>query len=203
MFFSMSICMVVRFTACSLFFCVRRFFSPLDVLFGVVWFHDRVPPGPDTPGCSVFVVVVGVVLTFTHRYNAVRGHRILLYDVFYTWHVFIHTECCCRCCCCLLLCVAIPVLLLPQLLLLLILCRMTKTVAGSSNLIPSSVFFPFIPTRLIFNVCIPLGCTVAFTASICLYITSAVITGMRGAKAGVSPPRHSPPCMYICILRSI
>ena len=23
---------------------------------------------------------------------------ILLYDVFYNWHVFVHTECCCRSC---------------------------------------------------------------------------------------------------------
>ena len=51
--------------------CVRA-----ETLFGVVLFRNQVPPGPDTPGI------------------------ILLYDVLYTWNVFIHTECCCRCCRC-------------------------------------------------------------------------------------------------------
>ena len=48
----------------------------------------------------------------------------------------------------------------------------------------NSVFFLFIQSQFIFNV--PLGSTIAFTASICLY----VMTGMRGAKAAVSPPRR-------------
>ena len=29
-----------------------------------------------------------------------------------------------------------------------------------------------------------------------VYTTSSVNTGMRGAKAGISPPRRSPPCIY-------
>ena len=28
--------------------------------------------------------------------------------------------------------------------------------------------------------------------------TSSAITGMRGAEAGVDPPRKSPPCNWIC-----
>ena len=105
---------------------------------GVVWFHNRVPLGPDIPGI------------------------ILLYDVVYTWHVFIHKECCCRCCSC-----SVPVFLLQQLPLFVILYRMAKNVAGSLNLIASSVFFLFIQTRIIFNY-VPLGSTVAFMASIWL-----------------------------------
>ena len=31
------------------------------------------------------------------------------------------------------------------------------------------------------------------------YCTSSVIAGMRGAKAGVSPPRRSPPCVPVFI----
>ena len=33
--------------------------------------------------------------------------------------------------------------------------------------------------------------------------TSLVITGMRGAKAGVSPPRQSPPCKHMNMCRYI
>ena len=93
-------------------------------------------------------------------------------------------------------CVAVPpLLLLQQLLLFVIVCRMAKMVAGSLNLTASSVIFLFMQTRFIFNVCrLPLGSTVVFAASIS-YTASSVITGIRGAKAGVIPPRRRPPCI--------
>ena len=49
----------------------------------------------------------------------------------------------------------------------------------------------------------PLTVLSACTASIYLsykYYTSSLITGMRGAKAGVGPPRRSPPCILRYIL---
>ena len=98
-----------------------------------------------------------------------------------------HTKCCCHCCCSVY---AILPLLQQRccLLLFVIVCRMVKFVAGSLNLIPA---FPLIiQTRDIFLV--PLGSVVAFTGlDLPTYL---VITGMRGAKAGVSPPRRIPPC---------
>ena len=76
--------------------------------------------------------------------------------------VFMHTErcscsvllycCCCRSCCCLLL-------------LFVIVCRMAFFFAGIES--DSSVFLLFIQKRYILNV--PLGSTVASTASICLH----------------------------------
>ena len=85
-----------------------------------------------------------------------------------------NTECCC-CCCCVLLC-----------------CFCCS--AGWPNLFPwfiesdPSILFLF-HSRTIFFLMYPL-------AVLCrLYSldlpTSSVITGMRGAKAGVSPPRQS------------
>ena len=102
------------------------FFHVFFVWRGVVSQPSPSTVGPDIPG---------IILLYE-------------YDVFNTWHVFIHTECCCRCCCC-----SVPVLLLQQLLLFDVVCRMAKIVAGSLNLIPSSVFFPLIQTRFIFHVC--------------------------------------------------
>ena len=54
----------------------------------------------------------------------------------------------------------------------------------------SSAYFLFIQTRLYLLPVLSLlrprfACT-----------TSSAITGMRGAKAGVIPPRRSPPCLY-------
>ena len=101
-----------------------------------------------------------------------------------------HTKCCCHCCCSVY---AILPLLQQRccLLLFVIVCRMVKFVAGSLNLIPA--FSLIIQTRDIFL--IPLGSVVAFTGlDLPTYL---VITGMRGAKAGVSPPRRSPPCNRI------
>ena len=84
-----------------------------------------------------------------------------------------------------------------QLLLLVIVCRMAKNVAGLLNLIPSSVFFLF--KHGLYNVRTPvlslLPPRFAYTA------TSSVITGMRGAKAGVSPPRRIPTCTNTTIPR--
>ena len=66
-----------------------------------------------------------------------------------------------------------------------------KIVAGSLNLIPSSVFFLFIQTRF-FKCMYPLAVLSHLRARFAY--TSSVITGIRGAKAAVGPPRRSPPC---------
>ena len=69
---------------------------------------------------------------------------------------------------------------------------------GLLHLIPVFYFSSFIQTRFIFDV--PIGSTVACTASIYLYPithhTCSKITGMRGAKAGGTPWR-GPPCKYV------
>ena len=92
-------------------------------------------------------------------------------------------------------------MLLPLLLLLcvakqlLVLCCCSSC-CRSLNLIPCSASFSSFNHDLFLRD-ILLGSTVAFTASICLYsfTASSVIPGMRGAKAGVIPPRRrSPPC---------
>ena len=93
--------------------------------------------------------------------TAGRGHRqtqpdipgviLLLYDVLCTWHVVVQSAAAGAAA----LCVAVLLLLLQQLLLFVIVCRMAKIVAGVLNLIPSNVFFLFIQTRFIFNVCTP------------------------------------------------
>ena len=93
------------------------------------------------------------------------------------------------------LCVSLLLLLLQQqccwfLLLFVIVCRMTKYDVGLMNLIP---FFLFIQARFTFDV--PLGSTVSH-----LRLgspASSVIAGMRGDKAGVSPPRRSPLCILL------
>ena len=65
---------------------------------------------------------------------------------------------------------------------------MAEFVAGSLN----SVFSFALALKTRFDFDVPLGSTVAFTAS----PTSSVITGMRRAKAGVSPPRETPCTKY-------
>ena len=52
----------------------------------------------------------------------------------------------------------------------------------------SSVLFLFIQTRFMFDGT-PLGSTVPHLLPPVFFPTSSVITAMRGAKAGVSPPR--------------
>ena len=161
---------MVRIQAWSVFCAVFLFTS--FFLFGVVWFHIRVPLGPDIP-CT-----------------------ILLYDVLYTWHVLIRRECCCRC-----YCYSVPLLL--QQLLLFVVCRMAKIVAGSLNLIPSSVLF-LIQTRFFkyFYSYVPLGSTVAFTASVCLYIIGNYIgnDGHARSEGGRQPVTANPPSYEYSLL---
>ena len=95
----------------------------------------------------------------------------------------IQTESCCRSCWC-----SKPVLLLQLLLLFIVACQMAKIAAGSLNLIPSSVFFLFVQTRRIFNVC-TLGSTlitVVFTYSIWLYYI-LVNCGHARSQGGCEP----------------
>ena len=93
-----------------------------------------------------------------------------------------------------LTCIYAQRVLLPLLLLCVLLyCCCCCSCSGCSSSCPdgekccsiesdSCVFFLFIQTRYIFYV--PLGSTVAFTASICLHCsTFSIITGMHGAKA--------------------
>ena len=61
----------------------------------------------------------------------------------------------------------------------------------------------FLHSNMIY-VSVPLGSAVACTASVCLKSythnichASSKITGMRGAKAGGSPPRRSPLGTYV------
>ena len=58
----------------------------------------------------------------------------------------------------------------------------------------SSVFFLSIQTRFILMY--PLA-VLSHSRPRFAYKISSVITGMRGAKAGVSPPRRSTPCKYM------
>ena len=98
----------------------------------------------------------------------------------------------------LLLCVAILLLLLQHVkcccfpLLFAIVCRMAKFGAGPLNLIlaPYSSSFKrelllMHPLAVLYHIC---GLDLP---------TSSVITGMRGANAGVSPPRRSPLCVCV------
>ena len=107
-----------------------------------------------------------------------------------------HTECCCRCCsvCSCTDVAAATVLLLP---------------AAIRHRVPDgqiccwfidsdpSVFFIFNQTRFILMH--PLA--VPYRIDGLDLPTSSVITGMRGAKAGVSPPRRSTSCN--CIFRYV
>ena len=113
-----------------------------------------------------------------------------MYDVLYIpgMHLFMHSECCCRCCCG---CSVAILLSLPQLLLFVIVCRMAKLVASSLNLIPigsldsNTTYLTRYPFR---------SGTVSHLRPRFAYTSSSVFTGMRGAKAGISPPQRSPPC---------
>ena len=120
-----------------LFFGAPFFFHLVFV--GTVWFHNRVPLGPDVPGI------------------------MLLYGVLCTCYVFVQSAAAAAAAA---VCVAILLLQLQQLLLFVIVCRMVKIVSGSLNLIPSRVFLLFTQTQFIFNA--P-SLAVAFTALICLY----------------------------------
>ena len=89
----------------------------------------------------------------------------------------------------LLLCVAILLLLLQQQLLFVIVCRMPNFFAGSLNLIPVFSFSSFERDLFLMH---PLAVLCRIYG---LDLLRLVITGMRGANAGVSSPRRSPPCI--------
>ena len=115
----------------------------------------------------------------------------LLYDLLFTWHVFIHTECCCRCCC------SVPVVLLKQLLLFVIVCRMANNVAGWLNQFPSHVLFLF--KHDMFWIYVSLGSAVVFTASTFLFnLGNYEHAGSQGGRqlAEAKPP------LYSCIINS-
>ena len=84
-------------------------------------------------------------------------------------------------------------LLLLQVLLFVMWC------AGWQNLLLWSIEFDsgasllFIQTRLFFMYPLPVLSYLRPRFAYCN--TFSVITGMRGAKAGVSPPRRNPPCI--------
>ena len=127
----------------------------------------------------------------------------------------------------LLLCVA--VLLLLQLAAAAC-CCCSSSCAGWQNMLlwfiesESSILFLFIQTRFISHVHhLPVSINYipflgrrgggrgnprgrpSFSPVFCVlshYNISSVIAGMREAKAGVSPPRRSPLCMYICIVHT-
>ena len=87
------------------------------------------------------------------------------------------------------------------LLLFVIVCRMTKLLLWFF-VSDSSVFFNFvIQTRCPFNVRTPwqycLICSLDLPIKRTSYHISSVITGMRGAKTGISPRRRSHPCKRI------
>ena len=96
------------------------------------------------PTCSLFLLC-----RFFHLYFV--WHRVVLQlSISRTWQVFIYTACRYRRCCW-----SASVLLPPQVPLFVIVCRMWQMDPRSLNLIPSSVFFLFISTRLVFNVITP------------------------------------------------
>ena len=143
-----------------------------------MWFHNRVP-GPDRLSlCCTLLYDVRV--------------RILYIPV-------IHF--CCLCCamCCYPAVAAAPVLLLAAAVRHRVPSN-TICCCGLLHLIP--VFY-FSSSKHELFLMYPLTVLSACTASIYLsykYYTSSLITGMRGAKAGVGPPRRSPPCILRYIL---
>ena len=143
---------------------VCRFFFQLFFLFGVVWFHNRVPLlrdliYPVLCRCTTYYVT-GMYLYIQSAAAAVAA-------------ALCRCCCCCSSCCCSSSCAG-----------------WQKNVAGSLNLIPSNGFFSSFKHDF-FLMYVPLGSTVAFRPRFA-NTASSVITVMRGAKAGVSPPRRSP-----------
>ena len=114
----------------------------------------------------------------------------------YTKYVFVYS---CYVFLLLLLCVATMVLLQLHSAAA---CRWcSSSCAGRQKLLlwpfasDISFCFLFFQTRCTF--CVPLGSTVASIYLINAYHISSVITGVRDAKAGVSPPLRSPPYIYV------
>ena len=106
--------------------------------------------------------------------------------------LYIHAECCRRCCCYSVCCytavaAAAAVLLLPAAVRHRVPdCRLCCWFIGSDP----SVFFLIQET---FFVCTPWQyCRICGRD----LATSSITTGLRGAQAGVIPPRQSPPCKY-------
>ena len=159
---------MVRFPACSFSFSFLVCHFFHLFLFGAAWLHNRVALGPDIPG---------IILLYDVLYPCVFVHRVLLPLL-------------------LLLCVAILLFLLYQLLLFVTACRMATIVAGSSNLIHLLFSFSSFSNTMYFK-CIYPSAVLSHLRPRFAYTASSVITGMRGAKEGVSPLRRSPPCRYI------
>ena len=128
--------------------------------------------GPDTVDCNY----------------TVRCRTTYEYVFVYTRHVFLLLLL-------LLLCVAI--LLAAAAVVLIIGAAVLHRAPGGKNCcwfiqFDPSAFFLSIQTRFIFDV--PIGSTVSYLR---LDLpTSLVLTGMRGAKASVSPPRRGPLVLY-------
>ena len=101
-----------------------------------------------------------------------------------------HTECCCHC-----RYAALCVAMLLLLQFVIVSCITIKG-AGSTNLIPVVSFCAF-KRKILFMY--PLA--ILLRTCDLDWPTSSVITGMRGDKAGISPPRRKLPCkyMYRCV----
>ena len=143
-----------------------------------VWLHNRVPPGA---GMRIITLYSYIYTTnaciyldctyFIESTGITLLSLLLLLCVAYSAVVAATTCYCCSSSC----------------------AGCAKFVAGSLSLILSSVFFALKNDLFLFT---PKGSS--FTASIAFttYILGTVIAGMRGAKAGVGPPR--PSLQYIC-----
>ena len=118
--------------------------------------------------------------------------------------ICMHTECCCRhrcCCCCFVCCytaavAAAAVLLLPAAVrhhvpdgqICCCFIESDPTQCFSSFKREDFLWYPLAVLYRIYGLDLP---------------TSSVTTGMRGAKAGVSPPRRSPPCNYVYLFSPV
>ena len=109
---------------------------------------------------------------------------VLLYDVFCSRHVFIHTECCCRPCWC-----SGPVLLLQQLLLSVVACRMAKKILRLHSIWIHPVFSLSSFKQGASLMYIRLRSTVAFTALVCLYYVLGNC-GHARSQGGSGKMRH-------------
>ena len=110
---------------------------------------------------------------------------------------YMRTECC-RCCCCS--CVLIHCCVVAAAAVLLLPAAVRHRVPDGQICcwfieFDLSVFFLFIQTRFIF-LCTPRQYCRIYALDM---PTSSVITGMHGAKAGVSPPRRTPPCIVFVL----
>ena len=138
-----------------------------------MWFHNRVPLGPDIPGI------------------------MLLFDVLYSWHVlYIQSAAAAAAAACCS--VAIP-MLLQQLLLFVIVCRMEKNCCGFIESDAIQCFLSHSIT-IYFQCMYPVAVLLSHLRPRFAHTTSSVMTDMRGPKMGVIPPRRSPPCRYTYVI---